>query len=200
MGSCPDGDPPRFHASSSARPYNLNKETKKCSRTFASPRTGLEPGSVPGMGEECRTHRDARSDQTAAVTTVVRNLEETMEGRIPRVLYWTPRVLCIVFAAFISIFAADAFREGGGFWHTALALVMHLIPTLIIVAVLAASWRREWIGGVLFIALALLYLAWAWNRPFARWWVLLIMAGPLVLTGTLFLLNWSHRKELRTST
>ncbi len=44
---------------------------------------------------------------------------------------------------------------------------MHLIPTLVIVAVLVVSGRREWIGGDLFIALVALYIAWAWNRPFA---------------------------------
>ncbi|MFI5166004.1 MAG: hypothetical protein ACHQQS_05235 [Thermoanaerobaculales bacterium] len=123
-----------------------------------------------------------------------------MERPIRSLLYWTPRVLCILFAAFISIFAADVFSEARGFWQTAFALLMHLIPTFVIVAVLVASWRREWLGGVLFIALGVLYVAWAWNKPFARWYVLLVMAGPPVLTGALFLLNWRYRKELRTNT
>ena len=117
-----------------------------------------------------------------------------------RLLYWTPRVLCIVFAAFVSFFAADVFSETHGFWPTALALLLHLVPTLVIVAVLVVSWRREWVGGVLFIALGALYVAWAWNRPFARWYVFLLIAGPPVLTGALFLLNWRHRAELRPGT
>jgi hypothetical protein len=116
---------------------------------------------------------------------------------VNRLLYWTPRVLCILFAAFISIFAADVFSEARGFWQTALALLMHLIPTLLIIAVLVVSWRREWIGGVLFIALGVLYIVWAWNRPFAKWYVFLLIAGPPILAGVLFLLNWRHRVELR---
>ena len=74
---------------------------------------------------------------------------------------------------------------------------MHLIPTFLIVAVLVVSWRREWIGGVLFIALGVLNVVWAWDKPFARWYVLLAISGPPVLTGALFLLNWCYRAELR---
>ncbi len=120
-----------------------------------------------------------------------------MERPAKRLLYWTPRVLCILFAAFISIFAADVFGEGRGFWQTALALLMHLIPTFVIVAVLIVSWRREWIGGILFIVLGVLYVIWAWNKPFAKWDVFLMIGGPPVLTGVLFLLNWRYRAELR---
>lgn len=120
-----------------------------------------------------------------------------MRRSVTRLLYWTPRVLCILFAAFISIFAADVFSEARGFWQTALALLMHLIPTLVLIAVLVVSWRREWIGGVLFIALGVLYIVWAWNRPFAKWYVFLLIAGPPILTGALFLLNWRRRAELR---
>jgi ABC-type multidrug transport system permease subunit len=120
-----------------------------------------------------------------------------MKRLAQRWLYWTPRVLCIVFAAFISIFALDVFREGGGFWRTALALLMHLLPTFLLLAVLVLSWRREWFGGILFIVLGILYIFWAWNKPFARWYVFLMIAGPPVLVGALFLLNWRHRAELR---
>lgn len=120
-----------------------------------------------------------------------------MERAVNGLLYWAPRVLCILFAGFISIFAADVFSESRGFWPTTLALLMHLIPTLLIVAVLVVSWHREWIGGTLFIALGALYVVWAWGRPFARWYVFQLIAGPPILTGALFLLNWLHRAELR---
>jgi hypothetical protein len=74
---------------------------------------------------------------------------------------------------------------------------MHLIPTFLLVAILWASWRREWIAGVLFPSLGVFYIVWAWNGPFATWATLLLMAGPLVFTGALFLLNWYYRSELR---
>ncbi len=114
-----------------------------------------------------------------------------------RLLYWTPRVLCIVFAAFISIFALDVFGHGTTLWQTAAALMVHLLPTFLLLAVLAITWRHEWFGGILFIVLGLIYIGCALNRPFARWYVLLLIAGPPILTGALFLLNWRHRAELR---
>ena len=120
-----------------------------------------------------------------------------MERPVRRLLYWTPRVLCLLFAAFISIFALDVFGHGGTVWQTLVALLIHLVPTYLVIAVLVLSWRREWLGGVLFIGLAALYLAWAWKRPFFGWAAGLAIPGPLVVTGLLFLLNWKFRSELR---
>ncbi len=114
-----------------------------------------------------------------------------------QLLYWAPRTLCIAFALFISLFALDAFGEGQGFWDTILALLMHLIPTFVILLLLAVSWRREWIAGVLFLVLAVLYVSWAWNKPFGVLSTLLLISGPLVVIGVLFLLNWYYRAELR---
>ncbi len=112
-------------------------------------------------------------------------------------LFWTPRILCILFAGFLSIFAADVFGEHYGFWKTILALVMHLIPTWIVLIVLVVSWRREWVGGTLFIALGALYLIYFWGR--FHWSAYLAISGPLLLIGVLFWVNWLHRAQLRTS-
>jgi len=64
-----------------------------------------------------------------------------------RLLFWTPRIMCILFAVFVSLFAFDVFGEGYGFWKTPLALLMHLIPTgIILIGVLfLLNWpcRRE---------------------------------------------------------
>lgn len=112
-----------------------------------------------------------------------------------RLLYWTPRILTIVFAIFISLFALDVFEKGKGFWEVALALLIHLIPTAIVLGVLALSWRREWLGAIIYIALAILYIIQTWGRfPLSTY---LIIAGPLVLAGILFMLNWLLRKEIQ---
>lgn len=114
-----------------------------------------------------------------------------------QMLYWAPRALCIAFAVFISLFALDVFNEGKGLWGTVLALLMHLVPTFLIIILLLVSWRREWIAGILFLLMAVLYIVWAWHKPFAVWWSLLLMIGPLVLTAALFLVNWHYREQLR---
>jgi len=113
-----------------------------------------------------------------------------------RVLFWTPRIICIVFAVFISIFALDVFEQGYGILKTITALLIHLIPTGIVVIILLISWRRQWVGAILFNALAVFYLVRYWGK--FPWIAYLAISGPLFLVGVLFLINWVHRKELRT--
>ena len=120
-----------------------------------------------------------------------------MNTATKRTLFWTPRVLCMLFAAFLSLFALDVFDESNGFWQTALALLMHLLPsTILVIIVLIVSWRREWIGGVLFNALGVLYIVLFWGR--FPWFTYAAISGPLFLVGILFLLNWRFRSQLRT--
>ena len=119
-----------------------------------------------------------------------------MNTSTKRVLFWTPRVLCILFAMFLSLFALDVFSEGYGFWEAILALLIHLVPVYIVVIVLVIAWRWEWVGAILFIALALFYLVWSWGR--FQWSAYLVISGPLVLLGVLFLFNWIYRAQLRT--
>jgi hypothetical protein len=114
-----------------------------------------------------------------------------------RSLFWMPRILGILFAAFLSIFALDVFGEGYGFWGTIFALVMHLIPTLVVLAVLAVAWRWEALGGILFIALGAWYLIGAWGR--FHWSTYLVISGPVFLIGGLFLSHWAYQARVRRS-
>jgi len=81
-----------------------------------------------------------------------------------RWLFWAPRVICMAFAIFLSMFALDVFGEGHGFWKTLLALLIHLVPVYIVLAVLAMAWRWEWIGAVGFAGLAMWYAQRNWRH------------------------------------
>ena len=104
-----------------------------------------------------------------------------------KALYWAPRVLAILAAAFISMFAMDVFSEGYSFWETLLALAIHLVPTYILIIVIIIAWKWELIGGIIFIILGLAYIIMAWGRFHISAYV--VISGPLFLTGILFLLN-----------
>lgn len=119
-----------------------------------------------------------------------------MNTNTRRVLFWTPRILCILFAIFISFFALDVFGEGYGFGETILALLIHLVPTYIVIVALVFAWRWEWIGAVLFTSLAVFYIVWAWEK--FHWVAYLAISGPLFLLGFLFLINWVKREKLRS--
>lgn len=121
-----------------------------------------------------------------------------MTRSLKQTLVWTPRVLGILFALFLSIFALDVFGTGVGFWATLLALVMHLLPVGVLVIGLIFAWRWEWVGAVLFLGFGIWYLATAWGHfPLVVYGVI---AGPAFLVGILFLIDWLYRTELRSTT
>ena len=89
------------------------------------------------------------------------------------------------------MFALDVFSEGYGFGETILALLIHLVPTFLVVIVLLIAWRWEWVGALLFIVVALFFLL---SSGGESW----IISGPLFLVGILFLVNWRYSAQLRT--
>jgi hypothetical protein len=113
-----------------------------------------------------------------------------------QLLYWSPRILAIAFAVFLSIFALDVFNETHGFWTMLLAVLVHLIPAALIVAALIAAWRWEWIGAGLFALLAAFY-AWQVVPRHISW--LVTIDVPLLLIAALFLANWIERAKLRAA-
>jgi hypothetical protein len=117
-----------------------------------------------------------------------------MRPQIKKAIFWTPRLLTILFAIFISVFALDAFAAGGGFQKTLIAFTIHLIPTAIIVTILILSWKREWIGGVIFFLLGIVYAVFAFNHP--QW--ILFISGPLFVISVLFFIGWFRRYEIRS--
>ena len=123
-----------------------------------------------------------------------------MTAPVRNALFWTPRILCILFAAFVSLFALDMFGTSEPWWRQVVGFLIHLIPVYILVIVLVVTWRWEWIGGVIFPSLGLFYIYWAWARW--RWPFNLVnsltIAGPLLLVGALFLAGWFLRAQIRS--
>jgi hypothetical protein len=105
-------------------------------------------------------------------------------------LNWIPKIICILFAIFISLFAMDVFGQGAGFLATFVALMAHLIPAFLVVIILILSWKWPWIGGISFIILGIAYVIMMEGKY-------LIIYIPLFLVGILFLLSWYFRKEIK---
>ena len=79
-----------------------------------------------------------------------------MKWMITAVL-WTPRILAIAFAFFLAMFAMDVYLEGNDFWQTSEAFVMHLIPSLCVIVILAIGWRRDGLSSIGFLILSIAY-------------------------------------------
>ena len=74
---------------------------------------------------------------------------------------------------------------------------MHNIPALILLAALIISWKREIIGGVVFILAGLLYIFFAFrnadNWGMALAWSIQI-AGVAFVIGGFFIASWIKKK------
>jgi len=74
-----------------------------------------------------------------------------------------------------------------------IALFMHLVPTYLVLGALLVAWKWEKIGGILFLGLGLFYIIMSWGRfPGMTY---LIISGPLIVIGTLFLINSIKKKN-----
>ncbi len=111
--------------------------------------------------------------------------------KMSNLVFWAPRILTILFAAFLSIFALDVFSEQRGLWKLVGSLLLHLIPTAVILLFLALAWRRDWLGVLFYTGLGVMYIVTAWGRfPIS---VYFTISGPLFVMGLLFLASWRQR-------
>jgi len=112
-------------------------------------------------------------------------------------IYWTPRILSILFLLFLAMFSLDVFEGGYGFWGAILALFMHNIPVLVLLIILIISWKHEIVGGIGFILAGILYAVLVLMRGFEGYmifWILEI-SGIAFLIGILFLIGWLRKRK-----
>ena len=98
---------------------------------------------------------------------------------------WVPRILAILACLFLAVFALDA---AGPF-----DFAVHLAPSLVLLAIAAVSWRWEWVGGLVFTALAIAYAYVA--RDHLSW--VLGISVPLLIVGVSYLRSWRHQEARR---
>ncbi len=118
-----------------------------------------------------------------------------MKTNLTRVLYWTPRILSILFILFISMFALDVFDGTSDAWQIFVGLAIHLIPSYILIIIAVIAWHWEPAGVILYALLTSAYPLMVGSR--AHWSVYLLMSGIPLLLAILFLLDWMYRTRGR---
>ena len=120
------------------------------------------------------------------------------------ILHWTPRILCILAILFISLFALDSFSSERSLWQNIAALMMHLIPSFVLLAVLIVAWKWEKAGGIILIIISLVFCIFVFILNYNRThsiatslMIALILDIPFVLAGILFIRShFMKQKEL----
>lgn len=113
-------------------------------------------------------------------------------------IYWTPRIMSILFILFLALFSLDEFGNGYSFWELILGLFMHNIPVFILIIILIISWKHEIVGGIAFCLAGLLYIATLFMNPNFEGYMLswsLTIAGPAFLVGILFFIGWFEKRK-----
>lgn len=113
-------------------------------------------------------------------------------------LFWTPRILSILFIVFLALMSLDIFDMKLGVWGTIVGLFMHNIPALVLLVVLLISWKHEIVGGIAFILAGLLYIVWVLMKNPFQWYYLSWIAqisGIAFLIGILFIIGWNKKRK-----
>ncbi|MEY8019263.1 hypothetical protein AB8P51_00390 [Muriicola sp. SD30] len=126
-------------------------------------------------------------------------------GKGYKILFCLPRILAILAILFISMFALDAFQHGLTLWQQILAFLMHLVPSFILLAVLIIAWKRELLGGIIFLILGLGLSPFVFLHNYQMnqsvWMslgIITMITIPFVLVGVLFIAGHWHKKKRGT--
>jgi len=99
-------------------------------------------------------------------------------------------VLAVLFIIFMLLFSFDVFSMEGTSFEKTGGFLMQNIPTLILAILLAFAWKKEKVGGYLFIILGILFTF--FFETYERWDTFLLISFPVILIGILFILNKRH--------
>lgn len=120
-----------------------------------------------------------------------------MTGKISKFVFWTPRILSIIFILFLALFSLDVISSELELGQIIIGLFMHNIPSFILLIVLIISWKNEIVGGIVFLLFGFIYIIMTacsvpWHLALSR---SLIIAGPAFVIGILFIINWVKKKQ-----
>jgi hypothetical protein len=115
---------------------------------------------------------------------------------------WIPRILAIIAILIISLFALDSFGTEETFLKEFSNFSLHLVPAIILLVFLVVAWKRELIGGILFVifGLGFIPLVYTMNHAMSNsaWTsvaVVLMVNAPCILVGILFILGHFLQKK-----
>ena len=95
------------------------------------------------------------------------------------------KILAVGYIMFISLFALDEW----GNWQ---ALFMHLIPSFVLIAVLILAWKKQLIGGLLFLVASASTIFYFHTYKQAN--IFALISLPPIIIGLLFI-AYSYKEK-----
>ncbi len=120
----------------------------------------------------------------------------------PKFFYWLPRILCILSILFVSSFAFDTFTSEESFMVQFGEFILHIIPSLVLLFLLIVTWKKELLGGVIFMILGLGFSPYVfkmnYNMNHSFWMslgIIMTITIPFFIVGVLFLVSYFKKKK-----
>jgi ABC-type molybdate transport system permease subunit len=101
-------------------------------------------------------------------------------------------ILGILYAFALLVFAADVFSKNQHISQTFIDLVLHLIPTIIILILVFVAHKRPYIGAIIFAVLAITYIITGWTVM--HWSAHVLIAGPLLVISFSYIIAYKSVK------
>ena len=112
------------------------------------------------------------------------------------------RIIALAAIAFVSLFALDAFGHGKPFWVQIKDFLIHLIPSFVLLIAFVIAYKRELIGGIIFILIGLFNAPWIFRNNYGMnesvgmsIMIVSILLGPFIIAGVLFLVSYFQTKR-----
>ena len=116
-----------------------------------------------------------------------------------KIVYWTPRVLAILFTLFIMMFSLDVFDGTSSLTDQLIGFFMHNLPVYGISLVIVLAWKKDIIGmiGFALIAIGLFMMVMDSNQPSGSAVnpAVFFISGPALLISLLYGFSWILHKK-----
>lgn len=116
-----------------------------------------------------------------------------------KMVYWTPRVLAILFTLFIMMFSLDVFDGASSLTDQLIGFFMHNLPAMGIIVIIVLSWKKDIIGMIGFALIAIgLFMMVSVSMPPEGSAVnpaVIFISGPALLISLLYGLSWILHKK-----
>jgi hypothetical protein len=100
--------------------------------------------------------------------------------------------LGVLYAVALLIFAADVFNHEQNIAQTFYDILLHLLPTAVLLLIVVVVYNRPLIGAITFLVLGLMYIITGWASM--HWSAHVLIAGPLLLLSALYITAWKSNK------
>lgn len=117
-----------------------------------------------------------------------RRVAGQVSAQLAGIIRWAPRVAAGIIIFFITLFSLDVFDMDLSPLEAAGAFLIHSLPSIAMLILLAIAWKRPVVGFVAFLFAGLAFLRFV--IPGGNLMHLLLFSGPLLLVAGLFYANW----------